>query len=296
MNTELPTRTGPYGLEVVLDRPWGDAVSRFVRERQATGLHIGAYTDYQPQDLSFLRETPELCLLNLNTSSVSDDSVIASLTHLRSLSLQTSSNAALNLSELTSLEDLSLRWRETVSGLGECTNLRCLSIENFEPPTGDLAPLRSLIHLRKLEIVGGSIRKLSGLQYLSSLRFLDLSELRLDDPNGISDAAHLRGLAMSRCGGVETLGFVSHLTDLVWLTLLEMGQIESLRPLAGLTSIEVVGVGEGTVIRDGDMSVLTRLPNLKRVMLVDQPHYSHRSRDFPKHYSKTYEWLWQEDH
>jgi hypothetical protein len=69
---------------------------------------------------------------------------------------------------------------------------------------------------------------------------------------------------------------LARLTKLKEVYLCDVGDIDTLAPLQKLRSLEVVFAWGNTNIRDGDLSVLTRLPRLKMVTFQNRRHYSHR--------------------
>ena len=59
-----------------------------------------------------------------------------------------------------------------------------------------------------------------------------------------------------------------------------MGDIQSLKPLAQLSQLHRVTFVESTNILDGDLSPLVGLPSLELVSFQNRRHYSHRREAF----------------
>lgn len=73
--------------------------------------------------------------------------------------------------------------------------------------------------------------------------------------------------ALGSLNGVESLSYLR------WLGIKNSGSIASLAPIAGLTELEGFYAWESTLVVDGDLEVLCRLPKLKTVALASRRHY-----------------------
>jgi internalin A len=87
-------------------------------------------------------------------------------------------------------------------------------------------------------------------------------------------------LEIGTCRKIRVIDEVSSLAKLREFYLDNVGDIQSLKPLAQLSQLHRVTFVESTNILDGDLSPLVGLPNLELVAFQNRRHYSHRSEVF----------------
>ena len=125
--------------------------------------------------------------------------------------------------------------------------------------------------------------KLARLHFGSNVSVLDLSitlARRLTSLEGLQQLAALDSLEVANCKAIRSLGPVAELPSLTRLNFSDCGEVESLTPLKGNTSLEEISFWGSTVIKDGNISVLRTLPNLRTVVFQNRRHYDLATRDF----------------
>ena len=137
----------------------------------------------------------------------------------------------------------------------------------------NLRPFAGWTRLRSLMITGPGLRSLAGIERLGSLTELELRMMRIDDLSPLAALPGLRALRLLGMNAVHDLSPLAALSGLRRLTVSRAGieesdtvHLDSLRPLADLGRLEEV-VLSGTVVDDGDLAPLVRLPALRRVRL-----------------------------
>ena len=83
-------------------------------------------------------------------------------------------------------------------------------------------------------------------------------------------------LAFESANRLEAIDAVAGCRSLARLDIAEVGEIASLKPLAGLDRLEEIGAWGSTRILDPDLSVLLELPRLRSVRLRDRREYRPR--------------------
>jgi internalin A len=148
------------------------------------------------------------------------------------------------LAGLSALEELVLRGARPadVAALRGLTSLRKLDLSQCH--VRDLSPLAGLVHLRELHLSGNVAQSAAPLARMGELETLDLGG------NGITDVAPLAGLV--------------HLRELD----LSENPVESVDSLAGLAELEVLNL---RLTKVKDVSALTALPKLKTLWLCASP-------------------------
>jgi hypothetical protein len=257
------------GSVAILKGPWQPTDrDAFVRSG-ATRLIVHA-----APELEFLRDLPRLLELEVHHLPLEDVRPIESQSGLRKLSINAYFKKPLDLSQFQELRSLHLDWGPGAESLVNAQQLEDLSINRF--PGFDLEPLRGLDRLCVLRIANArkltSLRGIGLLGPIRALRLLDLRTLTdLDPIAGVADS--LDSLEFSLCRGMGRLDALHVLHRLTRLHVLDCGEIESLRPLLGLP-LKTLLFYESTNVRDGDLSVLLKLPNLTNASFANRRHYS----------------------
>jgi hypothetical protein len=225
-------------------------------------------------DLEFLRNLPPLSELEVHHLPLEDVRPIESQSGLRKLSINAYFKKPLDLSHFLDLQILHLDWGPGADSLVRVRQLEDLSINRY--PGDDLEPLGGLGRLRVLRIANArkltSLRGLGPLGPISTLRLLDLRALTdLDPIAGVADS--LESLEFNLCRRIGRLDALRALLQLTKLHILNCGEIASLRPLLGLP-LKTLLFYESTNIRDGDLSVLLKLPSLTDASFANRRHYS----------------------
>ncbi len=273
MTVEL--RPGPDGPVAVLIEPWSPADADAIARLGAVRLRVAGFAD-----LDFLREVrgvEELDVLDLRMAS---DRGAADVPTLRKLSLETYARNPIDFTQLPLLERLSFNWRPHAESVFASTGLTSLRISAL--PRVDLTDLRKLVRLKAL--------RLDNSRRLSSLRGLeDCHELRVVSMRGCSSLEDISALAslsssledveLDVCRKLRDVTVLAGLSRIKRLSLVDCGPIPSLAVIEGLHALEEFYFYGTTVVEDGDMTPLLRLPALRRVAFAARRHYSHREED-----------------
>lgn len=271
---------GEYGRRAVVTSAWGPEFSSYVLGNNVAELELNCAKGWRGKDLSFLKELPQLQAFKIIDWGISSVQPIHFLHELRKLEVMTYCKTAIQFSEFPYLEDCGLQWRSKSESIFSRTTLKKLFINRYKKKNIDA--FSTLVNLESLGILNAPVENLLGLRPLKRLRYLRLGNLRrLMSLAGIEALMALEELNIDTCRAVGSIDEVGSLPRLRKLHLSNDGEIESLKPLERLTSLEWATFVESTNIRDGDISPLMRhKETLSRVSFQNRRHYSHRREDF----------------
>lgn len=256
---------------VVLSGGWRPEYMDVIRSEGLEALSIRVPGD----DLTFLREMPDLRGLVLNAWDVRDLSVLEELERLETLTLNTPRQPRLRLdfAAFPGLRSLSLYWNAGFESLFASRQLDRLFV--FGPPDPNLERFGSLASLSRLELSEGRrLKETRGIEHLGALTFLGLYlQSGLEALTDLGQARGLQELAIDGCKKLAAIDEVAGLASLTYLKLANCGEIASLQPIAELRHLERFFAWESTNVTDGDLSVLMRLPRLREVAMMSRRHY-----------------------
>jgi hypothetical protein len=260
---------------------WTSTDAAVLRESGVRRLEIG--NGYGAPTFPFKEGLDDLLDLKVNHLALRSDADVATLPNLRRLSLETYSNDPIDFRVFQRLERLHVNWRQGAESAFEVSSLRSLSVVGY--PFANLEPLAGLRLLEGLRL--SSPARLSGLEgqaHLGQLHVLWLLEARaLANLDGLEASARsLKELWLNGCRKVADISPVHRHGDLRRLALIDCGRIASLAPLAGLAKLEELYFYGTTIIDDGDMAPLLRMPALRRVAFAARRQYSLQSEDIER--------------
>jgi hypothetical protein len=175
-----------------------------------------------------------------------DLSIVRRFTNLKTLYLEGQTKNIEVLSDLVTLEDLTLR--------------------SITLP--DLSLLLPLDRLQALDLKLGGTKDLGLLPRIGSLRYLELWLIKgLTDISAIGHLPHLRYLFLQALRRVETLPDLTGAVELRRMHLETMKGIRDLRPLATAPALEELLLVDMGHLQPDDLQALVGLPNLKAVTL-----------------------------
>lgn len=214
-------------------------------------------------DIKSLRNSTDICFLDLRDNELSDISTIENLTNLKELYLDYNNVSNLNpLKENKNLEILSIYKNKVsdISALANLTNLKELDLSLNEILNID--SLKNLINLRILKISDNNISDISGLVNLTNLKELDLSQNEISNINSLENLAEVEYLNITN-NKISDIGSVDKLTKLkeLWGA---YNNISNINSLANLESLEILSIGSNNI---EDISVLYNLENLEHLNL-----------------------------
>ncbi len=270
---------GEYGLRAVVTSAWAPDMARYLLAHNVLELELNYAKGWHGNDLSFLKQLPQLRAFKIIDWGISSVQPIHFLHDLRRLDVMTHCKTPITFSEFPELEDCSLEWRPKSELLFSCTTLKKLFVNRYNAK--DVDSFSNLVNLESLAILNAPVNNLRGLSPLKRLKYLRLANLRqITSLAGIEGLADLEELNLDTCRAIDSIGEVGSLSGLRKLHVSNAGEIESLKPLEKLSDLEWVTFVESTNIRDGDLSPLLRQKNLSRVSFQNRRHYSHRREDF----------------
>ena len=251
---------------------WTEACLKAITMSGITYVILSSGRGWKPVPLDFLRTIPLLTGLEVRTSSSHKVAVIEELKDLEILSLEIPFAPTLDLTRLPKLKECSMGCYS--SGLESVFRLTQLERLYLDELRIEEFPAQSWLSLEVLRIKSSTIKRIN-------LDCPKLTDLRLGGTKGFRNFTDLRlpalrKLTCAECKNLESLNGLEGCEQLQELEIDDCGEIESLAPLSGLTTLSTLRWLGNTTIRNGDLSMLKRLPVLKRIELVHRPHYSHR--------------------
>jgi hypothetical protein len=263
----------PQGLQrlrlLVRHGAWSDACFTFYREHGCDGVQWSWRARNRRSVLPEFARLPGLRGLLLDLRGV-DDGALSELRGLREAEIHTYATNPLDLSGWTALEQLSITWREGLSGLGGLHALRSCSLWGYEP--ADLGFLGPGCGLRSLRVAGrGQSVSLGGIGVATGLADLVVEEAQVSSIEGIGSCPALRSLDIAgpqgrsgkRAQPLDLSPLAGH-PGLEYLTVRGQGSVRSLEPLLDLPMLNGVSVVD-TVVADGRPGVLAQHPGLTHV-------------------------------
>lgn len=275
---------GRYGPQLFPRSAWSEQITRYVLANGVAELWL--QTVYVGEDLSFLAQvTSQVKALLLQAGPGADTEALYVLTELRELSAS-SLPQPVDVRRFPKLEQLGIAWDEVVrESLGSGPRLQRLLISDGFDETNPHR-LDGLRELRSLALRNcHRLRTLDGLDRLPALDFLEIARCPRVDIEGISELKGLRTLELSAVGKAlsepRAIAEIAALTELEHLSLGGCGRIPTLAPLEALRSLRQLVFAGNTVVEDGDLTFLERLPSLTHVWFANRRHYSHRWQGLP---------------
>ena len=174
------------------------------------------------------------------------------------------------LSRLVNLKKLNVGQSplKNLSPLAELVHLEELAIGNYGTPDRfkvplNLEPLKGLVKLKRLEIVGSHVRDLSPVGNLPDITYLALAYSRVDDYQPLLTLKHLKGLQLEGNGTAKAnLKIVAKLPELTFLKL-QACRIDDLSPLQPLTKLEHIHLDSNQITN------LTPLEDMAALRILD---------------------------
>jgi hypothetical protein len=279
MNDRIKLEHGDYGLRAVIAGPWSTDMVEFLLEKRIDELELNDGKGWRGDDLSFLATFPHLRSFKILDFNIGSVEPVHFLHELRSLDIVTYCKTALRFSAFPRLESCALEWRENATSLFDCLTLTKLFVNRYD--SSNTTSFGRLANLESLAILNAPTEDLRGLSGLTKLRFLRLANLkRLKSLAGIETLTRVEELEIHTCRHVHSINEIGCLRRLRKLFLNNDGDIESIRPLAGLDELEWILFYESTNILDGDLAPLLKQKKLSRVAFQNRRHYSHRREQF----------------
>lgn len=269
-----------FGQKSVVSGHWTDGDAEAFARLRPRRLEVRGY---RGQDLTFLDGLDSVEEVNVLDFHLCSDAGVQVLPGLRALGLETYSGDPIDFRVFSRLRRLALYWRPDADTALGCQTLESLWAGHF--PYADLTQLSTLANLEGLCLSSSRrLMRLEGVESLPALRVLSLRDDRaLADIGALAGMDHsLTEFELNVCRKVSDLSPLALHWDLRRVMLIDCGRIASLAPLADLPALEEFWFYGTTVIEDGDMTPLLKMPALQRVSFAPRRHYSHRTQDIER--------------
>lgn len=251
----------------------------FIRAYGPVRLTLNPAHGFKLRNLEFLRGIEHL----IEGLAIVDDRLdlqgLERCVNLKYLQLADATAQPIDFSRFRHLNHLRLQWNKPYSHATFPGSLVELHLRGY-PATGGFndTSLRNLRSVTVLSLVQTTVADLSLLQHCGPLTSLEIAYARvLTDISALAlHAGTLQRLDLDKCRKIKDFSPVGQLTQLHWLNLCDCQAIPSVSFAQRLPAL-VHFVFFGTVVEDGDLSCLKRLPH---VAFNNKSHYSLKQKDF----------------
>ncbi|MEL7513996.1 MAG: hypothetical protein AAGK03_05250 [Pseudomonadota bacterium] len=260
--------------------PWHPAMVDFLAKHKVAGLSFSYRDGFRCDDFGFFANLPFITLIHVPYPEPDFEYApmpIRDLSGLKRLVAPFKVSHPIDINQLPKLTSCTMRWQPKLNSVFGAKALKRLQISGLNwKKTDGLADLKTL---RNLEVAHSGIRSFAPIAELHHLDRLSLSVChRLESLDGIENLKSLRCLHLTETSKVTSLDCLAALKNLEVLTIADGWEIESVAPLRELTNLKALWIaGTKAKIIDGDLTPLTRLPNLAMLTLGNKRHYSHRT-------------------
>lgn len=246
-----------------------ELVRKIIVDNKLGGLRIfSILKDDKLETIDFLQDYNFLEKLDITSSVDFNFDFLNSLVNLKKLSLNVEGNNTINLSNLKSLEYLSIKWRKDIKGFENCTSLSSLGLIEFKEK--DLVKFSNLISLTDIRIKTASNTSLNGLQGLVNLQSLNIGNCKkLTSIIAVNELPKLRSLEFEKCPNINDYQLVTKLPSLESFSLIDCGRIDSIEFIEGMPMLSKLSLLGNTVINDGNL-----IP-AKNIKSVEHKYYRH---------------------
>lgn len=226
-----------------------------------------------PGDLSLLSCFAALERLHIINRTNARLDKIEALKDLKVLTIESNQAVSLNVNSWPLLEELAARWDGPILNLERAAKLKRLRI--FSWRGHDLYSLDLPPHLLRLELYGGPLHTLSGIERCAFLEELSLIDLRkLADFSTIGTLKSLRLVRIDTCRKLESLDPIASLPNLEVLHIDNVGEIHSLEPLRANRKLRKLYFIESTNIKDGNTAIVNEMA-IRDFGFQNRKHYNY---------------------
>lgn len=260
---------------LVLTAPWSDSLKSVIEKENISVLRLSQSTGWKGDDISFLKELPNLRGVEVYAWGIKDITPLQALPGLEYLGLQCEFTKAPDFSVFENLKICKLVWRPKAKSIFSCKGLSLLNVVNY--PSDNLDDIKEMKALKRLQLTSKKLISLSGIENLASLSIFDLAECsKLESLAGVDKCQNLENFELEGCKKLNDVSLLAELQSIKNVVLTNCGKIRTLQPLSNCQSLETLTFVGDTSIEDGELSALLKLPQLKKMWFVDKRHYSHK--------------------
>jgi Leucine-rich repeat (LRR) protein len=248
-------------------------VHDFIVERGLAGLSVHDVMDPIVDLSEVLRGFSFLNQLHIHTVMDHDWTFLSTFKKLKFLSIQTAGKSPIDLTGLSELVELSLKWRPQILGLETLCQLQHLAIVEYQDK--DLLPIKSLKSLKRLTIKTSKFQSLAGIEFLPHLEYLDLGNCKQ-----LQSIIHLNGLQklnrihLDSCPKITDYNSLTDLPSLDCLIIMDSKEIASIQFMQNFPRLKYLALTGTTTIVDGDLSPLDNIPE---VAFAPKKHYNRQN-------------------
>lgn len=261
---------------LMINGPWVDELYEFIEKNKVKSIFLNSARGWDGSDYSFLSKLDTIEELDLIAyPDVKNLSSIEQMSSLKELSITCNCKEIINFSKLQNLEKCFLNWWAGAESIFNCISIKELYLDEFK--TKKNVALGELEKLTSLTIGNSNIATIEWLKYSNSLREIKLLNCKkINDFSPMSLCKNLRSVTIDGSKLLYELGFFKELKLLEFINISNNSKICSLKPLESLTNLKALCFSGNTVIEDGNLGVLEKLPQLSMLMFQGKRHYSHK--------------------
>ena len=256
------------------------ACIEYAKEKGIKGIYLWDWK-YSGEDVSFLEKCPFIKEINVNSRQIDCSNIFELIPELEYLTI----NKAKGITDLEGvmLKGLSCSTKDVIN-LEGLTDLEELYLYDCNTVTKDLEIISALSNLRRLEINGGNILSLAGIEKLEKLKSISIDGCRkLNSVSAISqNKESLGSVRISNCRCIKDYEQLGNLGGLRSLVLWNDGDIKSIQFVKNLHKLKHFVFTQTNII-DGNIAYCE---GLEHVDFTNKKHYTHKNHDF----NKTHDW------
>jgi Leucine-rich repeat (LRR) protein len=270
-----------FGNALVIRASWSNRYFDIAAKYNIKIIRLNERIGWLDSDISFLLEIPRIHGVDILSDKVTDVSPVFQLKALKTLSLYCKAKVAGDFTKFERLQSVGLDWRPAYGSLFNLSILSRINIIGF--PDKDLTQWKRNRNLKELRLESNNLKSLTGLEQFQKINQLCLYKCpKLDSLDAIAPITSIQKLSLGRCPSILDISPVAKLTELKELGIEDCRDIQSLAPVAKCKKLELLQIAGNTTVLDGDFTALTKLSNLKRVLLAQRKHYSHTANELEK--------------
>lgn len=219
--------------------------------------------------LDFLLDCPDIRGVEIVDPGHRDVSVVNKLTWLRYLRLA-EGVPRLDLSGFGHLQELNCRWHRSIRMPLVRSRLKAIAFSAYCPESRTFEELASYKNLQTIDLTGGNLLSLEGVQCLPRLKTLILSNCnRLSDLSALARSA-VQEVRLTTCRKVANYACLRRNRSIRSLRLSSVLPLADVAFVSGMSALKEFRLVDSKII-DGNLAPLLRL---KKVSFEDKRHYS----------------------
>ncbi len=251
-----------------------EIVRQIITEKKLGGLRVfSILKEDRITDIDFLREYEFLERLDITSSRDYSFDFLEKLVNLRKLSINVDGKNKIDVSHLSQLEHLSVKWRNKIVGIENCVRLVSLCLIDYKER--DLTKVGVMSMLSELELKTSSIEELYDLGGFLGLKRLSLINCKKLSSIESLDGLNIEYIEIDTCPAIHDFSTLGGLPKLKKIIISECGKIKSIGFVTKLPFLSELSILGNTDIIDGDLMPAKNISSV---------HYAHR-----KHYNMKLE-------